>query len=156
MAGDLSAGVFNSPKGFGISLDYYATEDIYNSYTVYADMYKMFSGTYRNAGVKFVYLHYNRLGGKDYGNTRFDLFLGPGASSGYVRDFDSEQFGLTLTADIALALRARFDRCFDIEFATLTELGFIARDAGGKTQVSIYGNGIRQVFLPTLKIMLRF
>lgn len=156
MAGDLSAGIFNSPRGFGISLDYYATEDIYNTYIVYADMYGIYSGTYRNSGVKFIYLHYNRLGGIDTDYAAYGLFLGPGASTGYVRDFDSEKFGFTLTADIALALRAQFPKNFDLELAMMVEMGFIARDFEGKTQLDIYGNGLRQVFLPTLKIMYRF
>ena len=60
-AGGVSAGLFNSPKGFGICVDYVASDIIYNSYSVYADCYGMLSGTYRNPGVKACYLHYNRL-----------------------------------------------------------------------------------------------
>lgn len=155
-AGDLSAGVFNSPKGFGISLDYYATQDIYNSYTAYAYMYRMFFDNTENAGVKFMYLHYNRLKGWERNNARFDLFIGPGASTGYVRDNDSEAFGMILTADIAIALRIRFTRSIDMEISNVAELGFIARDNKGKSEVSIYNDGLIQTILPALKLMIRF
>ena len=154
--GTVSAGLYNSPKGFGISLDYNANADILNSYTVYADIYGMMSGIYRGAGVKFVYLHYNRLSWFETDYARFDVYLGPGASTGYVRDYNYDRFGFILTADVSFAIRACFKRNFDIELANVAELGFLMGEDEGHTQLSIYNNGLLQSLIPSLKLMIRF
>ncbi|MBR5924635.1 MAG: hypothetical protein IKZ60_04170 [Bacteroidales bacterium] len=155
-AGDLSTGLFNSVKGFGLSIDYDATEDIYNSYTVYADLYGMYSGVSHSAGIKFVYLHYNRLTHMESPNAKYDIYLGPGASTGYVRDNGAERFGLVLTADLAVALRVSFNRSLELELGTVAELGFTYGESDNKSQLDIYANGLMQALLPTLKIMVRF
>lgn len=155
-AGELSAGVFNSFKGFGLSLDYAPSTGILNSFMVYADTYRVFSGTYRDAGIKMVYLHYNRLKSFESDAASFDILLGPGASTGYVRDAGSELFGFILSADVAIALRARFQRNIDLELGAVAELGFISGDNGGKFQMSMYDNGLAQALLPFLKILVRF
>lgn len=154
--GAVSSGLYNSPKGFGLSLDYYATADILNSYSVYADIYGMLSGIYKGAGVKFVYLHYNRLSCFETDYARFDVYLGPGSSIGYVRDYNYEQFGFILTADLSFSIRACFKRNFDIELANVAELGFLVGDESGHTQLKIYNNGLVQSLLPSLKLMFRF
>ncbi|MBP5566810.1 MAG: hypothetical protein J6X57_04900 [Bacteroidales bacterium] len=154
--GTVSAGLYNSPKGFGMSLDYYANSEILNSYTVYADIYGMMSGKYKGAGVKFVYLHYNRLTWFETDNARFDVFLGPGGSTGYVRDYNHDRFGFMLTADVSFAIRACFKRNFDIELANVAELGFLVGEEGGHTQLRIYNNGLTQALIPSLKLMFRF
>lgn len=155
-AGGVSAGLFNSPKGFGISIDYLASDGIYNSYNAYADIYGMMSGKYRNPGIKLVYLHYNRLASFDYQEAECGLYLGPGVSSGVVRDSGSEKFGMILTADIALSLRVSFQRNIDLELGTVAELGFIARKNPQGVQMSIYNSGLVHALVPTLKIMARF
>ena len=155
-AGDLSAGMFNSVRGFGISLDYAAGSDILNSYMLYADTFGVYHGKYRDAGVKLVYLHYNRLTSFGSDSCEFDVVLGPGASTGYARDRDSDRFGYLLTADIALAIRAKYGRNIDLELGTFTELGFITGESGGNFQLRMYDNGLYQSLLPFLKIMIRF
>lgn len=155
-AGDLSAGVFNSYKGFGICLNHNATDDITNSYSLYADVSGMYDGTYRDAGVKLVYLHYNKLGTMDSGSARYDLYLGPGASTGYARDHAADKPGFILTADLGLAVRACFKRSVDLELGMVAELGFISGNSKGNTQIKIYNNGLLQALIPTLKIMYRF
>ena len=151
-----SAGLYNSYKGFGFSIDYNANEDIYNSFTIYGDMTGIFDAKYSDPGLKLIYLHYNKLNGVDVAGTRLDLFLGPGASSGFVRDYNTDSFGVVLTADIALAIRASYEHNFELELGVVTELGFFANNAGTGVNISIYGNGIRQTFLPSIKIMYRF
>jgi len=155
-AGGLSAGLFNSPKGFGFSIDYIASDNIYNSYNVYADIFGMMDGRYDSPGIKACYLHYNRLAAFNYKDTDCGLFLAPGASTGYVRDMGSDKFGAILTADVALALRLSYQRSIDIELGAVAELGFIARKTGSGTQMNIYNNGLVQALFPTLKILLRF
>lgn len=155
-AGGLSAGIFNSYKGFGISIDYAATEEIYNSYNLYADVYGMYDGTSRSPGVKLAYLHYNKLATIDSRHARYDLYLGPGASTGYVLDHGADKRGIMLTADLGLAFRAYFKMNVDLEFGMFTELGFISGEANGKTQIRIYRNGLMHALIPTLKIMYRF
>lgn len=155
-AGDLSTGLFNSVKGFGLSIDYNANEDILNSYTVYADLYGMYSGSSHSAGIKFVYLHYNRLTRLESRHARYDIFFGPGASTGYVMDNGSERFGLILTADLAVAVRVSFNRSLELELATVAELGFSYGESDNKSQLDIYANGLMQALLPSLKIMWRF
>lgn len=155
-AGDLSAGIFNSYKGFGICLDHNATEDIINSYSLYADVYGMYDGTYDDAGVKLVYLHYNKIGTIDSRFARYDLYLGPGASTGYARDHAADKPGIILTADLGLAFRASFKRSIDLELGIVAELGFISGNSEGKAQIKIYNNGLLQALIPTFKIMYRF
>ena len=152
----LSLGLYNSPKGFGISLDHNATADILNSYTVYADVYGMYTGTNTSAGVKMVYLHSNRLSSIDTDYARFDFYLGPGGSTGYVRDHNYEGFGFILTADVSFAIRVCFKRNFDMELSNVAEIGFIIGEDGGHTQLSIYDNGLLQALIPALKLMIRF
>lgn len=155
-AGGVYVGVFNSFRGFGISMDYAATEDIINSYNLYADVYGMYDGTHRNAGIKLAYLHYNKLATVDARHARYDLYLGPGASTGYVWDHASDSRGIVLTADLGLAFRACFKRNVDMEFGMFAELGFISGKTQGKTQIKIYQNGLLQALIPTLKIMYHF
>ena len=155
-AGDVSAGLYSSPKGFGFSLDHAATDDIINSYTIYADVYGLYNGRYNGAGVKIQYLHYNRLASYDIPHAKIDILLGPGGSTGYVRDLDSDRFGMLLTADIALALRIRFQRNFDMEAGTAASLGFISDNSSGKLQIGIYNNGLLQALYPSIKLMIRF
>ena len=154
--GGISTGLYSSPKGFGISLDYLAGADILNSYTVYADIYQMITDPDKDAGVKFVYLHYNRLTSVESEYARFDFFLGPGASTGYVRDYNHTNLGFILTADISFAIRACFKRNLDIELANDASLGFILGNSDGHTQLSIYNNGLLQAMIPSLKLMMRF
>jgi len=155
-AGGLTAGLLNSSKGFGLSIDYVASDIIYNSYNVYADIYGMISGRYSTPGIKAYYLHYNRLASFSYKEASCGLFLGPGASIGYVRDMGSEDFGTMLSADIALSLRVSFKRNIDLEFGTVAELGFHAINTANGVQMGIYNNGLLQALQPTLKIMARF
>lgn len=154
--GGISAGLYNSPKGFGISLDYSAGADILNSYTIYADIYRMITDADKDAGVKFVYLHYIRLTNIETQSGRFDFYLGPGASTGYVRDYAHDHMGFILTADVAFAVRYCFKRNFDLELANVAGLGFIVGDEGGHTQLSIYNNALFQALIPSLKLMIRF
>ncbi len=156
-AGGLSAGLFNSYKGFGICLDYAATEEIINSYNLFADVYGMYDGSHDKAGVKFVYLHYNKLATIDAKYAQYDLFLGPGASTGYVWDRAAESRGIMLTADLGLAFRASFKRSMAMEFGVCAELGFVSgKQRGGGTRIKIYDNGLLQALIPTLKIMYVF
>lgn len=156
LAGGLSAGVFNSYRGFGISMDYAATEDIINSYNLFADVDGMYDGTRRTAGIKLVYMHYNKLATIDSKYAHYDLYLGPGASTGYVWDHASEKRGILITADLGLAFRACFKRNIDLELSMFTELGFVSGESRGKTQIKIYNNGLLQALIPTLKIMYNF
>ena len=156
-AGDrLSAGLFNSYKGFGISLDYAANEDILNSYIIYADTYRMFDGTYGDAGLKLVYIHYNRLSSFSSERASFDLLLGPGASTGYARDWGTDRLGFIFTADVAVAFKVRIIRNIDLELGAFAELGFVTGNNGSQFLLSMYDNGLRQAFIPFLKIMKRF
>lgn len=155
-AGGLSAGIFNSYKGFGISIDYAATQDIYNSYNLYADVYGMYNGKSRNAGIKLAYLHYNKLATIDAKYARYDLYLGPGASTGYVLDHGADKRGIMLTANLGLAFRACFKMNLDLEAGMCAELGFISGESEGKTRIKMYQNGLMQALIPTLKIMYNF
>lgn len=155
-AGGLSAGIFNSYKGFGLSIDAVATEDIYNSYNLYADVLGMYNGANRYPGIKAVYLHYNKFASINSKMADYNLYLGPGASAGYVRDHASEKPGIVLTADLALAFRASFKKNIDMELGMVAELGFISEKTSGRTQIRIYNNGLMQALIPTLKIMYCF
>jgi len=154
-AGDLYTGIYNSFKGIGISMDYLPEYDIVNSYTVYADFNQVLSGKYRNAGIKAVYIHYNRLATVETQNAVIDLMLGPGASTGYVRD-RSENFGMILTADVGLALRVRFERNFIMELGSVAEFGFKSDRSDGNLHIGMYKNGLIQALLPSLKLMIGF
>jgi hypothetical protein len=155
-AGDLSAGLFNSFKGFGISVDHIANDDIYNSFTVYADIYRMPFGETAYPGIKIVYLHYNRIATINRQYSTYDIFIAPGFSTGYVRDFEKPRPGLVTAADLSLAVKMRTEKNIDVEFGFLSEIGFISNSGNGKTQVGIYSNGLRQSWYPIIKLMYRF
>lgn len=129
---------------------------VYNSYTLYADAFGMYSGEFTTPGIKAVYLHYNRFASFSSRFADYDLFLAPGASTGYVRDRGSDNLGFLVSADLAMAFRATFKRKIDIEFGMFAELGFKSGYSGGKAQLGIYNNGLTQALYPTLKIMMRF
>jgi len=151
-----SAGLYNSLKGMGVSIDYKANDDIYNSFTLLADMTGIFGGRYTEPGIKMVYLHYNRLSAFSTEHADFGIFLAPGASTGLVRDHDTDSFGTILTADIAIALNACFIRNIDIEVGFMAELGFFATSTVSGTQMNIYDNGLRKAMIPSIKLMYRF
>ena len=155
-AGNFYTGLFNSPRGFGLSIDYTTKSDIRNSFTVYADIYKMTDGSADAPGVKIVYLHYNRIGGLTGPHATYDLFIAPGFSTGYVLDKDKVYPGILTAADISFALRMVPERHFELEFGVLTEIGLISGVGKGGTQTGIYSNGLRQSLYPIIKIMYRF
>lgn len=155
-AGNFYTGLFNSPRGFGLSIDYTTKSDIRNSFTVYADIYKLTDGSTAYPGIKIVYLHYNRIGGISGTHATYDLFIAPGFSTGYALDKDKEYPGIVTAADLSFAMRMVPQKHFELEFGVLTEIGLISGVGKGGTQTGIYSNGLIQSLYPIIKIMYRF
>lgn len=153
-AGDYSLGGFNSPRGFGLSVDYALGDDIRNSYSVFAETYGIFGGKYNVPGLKGMFLHYNRLASLDMEFSALDLFFAPGGSIGWVRDNASgDRFGLCTSVDFAIASLLRFDRGISIEFGFVVEAGLFSRPSGNGVRISMYHNGVMQAYYPHIKLM---
>ena len=150
-------GTYNSLKGFGICMNANTESGIRNSYTLYADTFDVLNGKYNTPGIKAVFLHYNRLAGFSTEKARIDLLLAPGATVGYVRDYNSGgHYGICSCVDFSTCCLASFDRGIEIEFGFDIELGVLGRRLGDGIELGLYRNGVSRGYFPHVKISYRF
>lgn len=156
-AGDFSAGLFSSPKGFGLSLDYDTGGSILNSYTLYADIYGIPGDKFNDPGTKFVFSHYNLLGRVEKDDVLLSFWLGPGVSLGRVRDSGKgRSFGNAASVNCAASIRLQYSRRICVDLGFNLELGFFGDSNGRDYEITIYNNGIRQSWYPQVKILYEF
>lgn len=156
-AQDIDAGLFNSPKGFGVAVRFSGMDRGFSTINLYADVTGMFDGQTNSPGVKLSYEYafpYLRFGM----DGRFMAYAGPGVSVGFLKDNISDPHGMLIALNCINGIQAFFDRGVTLDLSFTLEAG-LHMHADLKTdsnKLSIYKNGFRQFFFPQLTILKRF
>lgn len=156
-AQNINAGLFNSPKGFGVSVRFSGVEKDFSTINLYADVTGILNGQANSPGVKlcyeyaFSYLQFGPDG-------RFRAYVGPGVSVGYLKDNVSDPHGLLIALNCINGLQAIFERgvTLDLSFTVEAGLHMHADLQTDSSRLSIYKNGFRQFFFPQLTIFKSF
>lgn len=154
----LSVGSFQSYKGLGVSIQSEGSDSqVFNTYTLYADMASVFAGSSKTPGVKFNFSHNFRLLnfpsaiGED-----FCLYAGSGVSTGWVQDYMRSDFGLEAALTGTFGARMAFKRSILITFGITLDAGAIVFKENGNLKFSVYRNGVYQSIYPHIEIAYRF
>lgn len=168
-AQNIGIGLFNSPKGFGISLEQEGRKspDFFNSYTLFADIYGTCTSRTPHPGIKFNASRLYYLDAITGSEATFIFYVGPGISAGYVHDFEKDYLtdfykALSKNAGAVLALsgtggcRFSFNKAIMLDLSFTIEAGMHLRRENGSTKLSLYKNGIFQTIYPQLTIYTLF
>lgn len=163
-------GIFNSIKGFGLQLDSDHFEDFYfDSFTVYADIYGIPTARSNAPGIKANYSRNYVVKVFDKEDIDFDLYVGPGCTVGYVKDFEINYYrdasvplvknhGVVTALSGTFGCRFEFGRRIIIDLSLCLEAGLHIRknEELGNLNVGLYKNGIFQAPYPQLTILTAF
>lgn len=149
-----SAGIFNSPKGFGITFSADTPNYGFNSFNLYADLTGVLSGKYSTPGVRFDY--YRGIIIKALTTESFDcrLYAGPGVSTGFVRDYGSDNYGMLIALNGTFGAKFVFPRRIAIDLGVTADLGLHIRgeERGQTTNLKLYRNGLIRILYPQIKL----
>lgn len=156
-AQNIDAGLFNSPKGFGVAVRFSGMERDFSSINLYADVTGMLNGQTNSPGVKLCYEYafsYLKFGDDE----RFVAYAGPGVSVGYLKDNVTDPHGLLIALNCVNGIQAFFDRGVSLDLSFTVEAGIHMHTDlhTDSSRLSIYKNGFRQFFFPQLTIFKRF
>lgn len=163
-------GLFNSPKGFGVSYVTEVKDGTFNSFDIVADIYGFPTGrTAYYPGVRLNSFHNVVLRDIDRFPEAGFLYAGVGVSTGYVRDF--EKFTRWATGPAYLIMNMGAILCVSGQIGIRSDFGNLSldlswqADAGlylrkhetyGNAVLGLYKNGLYNCLLPQLKIMWKF
>ncbi len=161
-------GTFHSPKGFGAGLLVGSEEGSeINLFSLYADMFGVFSGRTKDVGIALCY-------SRDYVISSFDLEFssvtlhgGPGFMTGYLHDYERSFFSHDTDRNMGFvaALSGNIGLLTDFYSHRISiDLGFcvnpgihVRRDSDdGAVLISMYKRGIYFCLYPQLCIYYRF
>ena len=164
-------GLFQSPKGFGVTATFDKAPDggEMNTVTLRTDFYGFLSGRTRQVGAFLTYTHdYRilRMEGEDYALV---LHAGAGVSLGYAHDHEkgfyssydrelAQQAGGVAALAGLIGLRVDFRRHLTVDFGFTLEPGIHVRTDPntGAVILSFYKNGIYRGYYPHLNLLYRF
>ncbi|MCH5173158.1 MAG: hypothetical protein J1D85_02995 [Bacteroidales bacterium] len=158
------AGVFNSPKGIGACLSTWSGGGNFCTLTAYADIYGVATSRCQYPGFRMNAMRQFTLRTLEANGMSMSFYAGTGLSAGYVRDHDKGRWVdlSSLVSDnpgVMLALSGDVGCHFDFGRSIGVDLSFTA-DAGvhirrneaeqayRATSVSVFNNGLWQVFYP--------
>ena len=155
---ELMGGIFNSPKGFGISISNLSPHSSASTLVIYADLSDVIQGRNNYPGIKATYIlamtqkqHTYRDG------TAGMLFAGPGVSAGYVRDHGRPEFGMMAALSASGGYLLKFNNGIDIILALSADLGIhISKGSDNSPHLGMYKNGLRQAIYPEIIIGFKF
>ena len=149
-----SIGLFNSPKGFGVTYSNDAGNRSYNSFSLYSDMTGVFSGKNSNPGIRFEYFKVFFVKEKNTQDCEIRFYAGPGVSSGYVRDYGSDIYGVLLALSGTAGVRFCFPRGIAIDLGLSADLGLHIRgkENGQTANLKFYRNGLYRIPYPQIKL----
>lgn len=163
-------GLFQSPKGFGVTATFdTASGEEMNTVTLRTDFYGFLSGRTKQVGAILTYTRdYRiiRIEGEDYAMI---LHAGAGVSLGYAHDHEKGYYssydrelthqrgGVAALAGL-VGLRVDFRRHLTLDFGFTLEPGFHVRTDRdtGAVILSFYKNGIYRGYYPHLNLLYRF
>ena len=151
------AGLYNSPKGFGLSFAADGQNGTIHKGKVFADLYGVIDGRFSQPGIKVEYSYGLVFKEGDKEHWRYRLYAGPGISSGYLRDNpENGAMGVLVALNGSVGSRFIFDKGIALDFGFTADLGFLLTDNGGETRLTMYRNGISRAFFPYLSIEFLF
>lgn len=164
-------GFFNSPKGFGLSLqiDNNAGDEI-RTFNLYTDTYGFLSARTNKVGAVFSYTHNYIFRTWDFSYSRLSFYAGAGFLGGYVHDFEygffsggdkrllTKDMGIAIALDCNAGLGFDFDRgiSLDLSYNLAPGVFIHERRDTGEILVGMYKLGIFQILIPQLSIYYRF
>lgn len=166
----VSFGLYNSIKGFGFSLDITSEEEGYvDALVLFADIYGFPTGRTKAPGFKFNYSREFFLRTIETTEAVFTIYLGPGFTTGYAKDFEKSYFqditkpleknhGFIAALSGTGGCRIGFQRHIELDLSMTLEAGlFFRRDEkGSNLHVGLYKNGIFEALYPQLSIVSYF
>ena len=165
-----AAGFYNSPRGFGLVFQQDAPDHSFNSFTMMADTYGLLKNKCGLPGVRFNFSRNFIMLTTGHQGCEFEFFAGPGASLGYLRDFEKNYYSrdnsvlLEKNPGIMTALSGtggchfRFSRRVDVELSWMVEIGFHLRkdEDFGNWNLAFFKNGIVKAINPQLMILYKW
>lgn len=162
-----SWGLFNSPKGFGVSAESPVKGGTFNSFDLYADIYGLPNGRASSyPGVRIQALHNMVLRSYDKPGRSSFVYAGFGAAAGYVRDFESfsrwnggpayliMNMGGIVCISGAFGVRCDFADV-TLDLGLQADAGFYIRrhESHGNLMFELYRNGLYNSLYPQLRIL---
>lgn len=151
-------GTFHSFKGLGLSAEIPSSKPKeYNSFSLFADLARVYTGDSPSPGVKFNMSHNIRIVDfKPRTADRISLFSGAGFSAGWVRDSGKDCYGLTGALSGTIGARAAFSCNIVLSLGITLETGILLYKDNGHIKSTLYRDGIYQTVLPHLGIYYLF
>lgn len=143
-----SAGIFNSPKGFGLIYETTRSGRSFDRIAAYADLSGILFNREPHPGVIAGYSHLYRLPEKD--GSRF--YFGPGVTLGYVTDVNAG-YGFALAVNCTAGWRFTFPGkpvTIDLDFTA--NMGLHVRSENNETKLAFYKRGLYETLVPQLTI----
>ena len=164
------AGLYNSPKGFGLQVDIESkTAPEFSRIVLYADSYGIFQGRTTTPGAVLSFTRDYIFASQERQDVIFNLYAGAGATAGYVHDFEkgsgslyagalSRRMGFAGALAGNIGVRADFGRRLVLDASLRADLGLFARakDENGSVLFSFYRNGALRCLYPQLSLLYRF
>ena len=153
-----TVGVYQSPKGFGLSGSVQRGPSDFHTLMVYADITGLPFGKTGDlrTGFKAVYAHPQVLGHFDGRGGDALFYLGPGCSLGRVRDLGQHQFGFCGALCACAGFRMECRGRLRLDIGICAELGLRMLRKQGNTEISLYRNGLLQTVLPQIRFEYAF
>ena len=151
--GDWSLGGTFSLRGVGLGAERSSESGAaFESFSLTLDLIDILDGTASTPGLKATY-HHNLIV-QDFQAGKYVLYLGPGLTAGRVRDTRGH-LGLMagLSGDAGLRMQCLHSITLSVEFQLDFALQFKNRI---RPDMSLYATGIRNAYLPYVKIQYRF
>ena len=162
-------GLFQSPKGAGLSLMLDRDGQELDCFTLRTDFYGVLSGRTEQPGVCLQYTHDYVFPLRETPDCRLSLHAGAGGTAGFVHDFENGFFsayerqlerqpGWMAALAGGAGLRADFRRrlTLDLSFSVTPGIHLRTDPATGALIVSLYKNGIYHCYMPQVKLLYRF
>lgn len=166
---DWLAGLFQSPRGIGLTVVLDGAGRELDIFTLRNDFYGILSGRTAQSGACLTYTHDYVFLVREDPDRRLMLHAGAGAAFGYVHDYEKGFFSAYDRALVrrpgwmtALAgnagLRADFRRriTLDLSFSVLPGIHLRTDPDTGTLIASLYRNGLGQAFFPQVNLLYRF
>lgn len=145
-------GVFNSPKGFGVTYDTGRTAVQFDSYILYADLYAVLTNTASTPGIKFSYMRnfIFKRGGVGGSGLEYELFAGPGLTVGALKD-ETLRMGLSAGISGDLGFRIEFPTSFSVALSFQADIMAMLR-IREKATLGFNRTGLERFYYPQLTI----
>ena len=166
-----AAGITSSKKAFGIYMAEWRDDMSFNSFSLEADLFGVLKGFTSTPGVRLNFSrNYILLTTGDPACCVYEIYAGPGISSGWVRDYElayikgEPSLGFEKNPGFFAALSAvfgctfHFPRKIDLAASIMMDTGVHLRkdEKLGNLDLSFYRNGIARALEPSLTIMYKW